>query len=328
MNFGRVVTHAWVAALTMLGGTSCGFSPSEPEPDSKAAPNPLQAAGPVETTVTVPPLTWGDPHRFTVADAVDGGFGWAISLEDQFALVSAPFDDDDEYRGSAFIFVRSGTSWSEAARLSAADGQPYDYFGKALALSGDLAAVAAPREVNTLGGGAYVFRHAGSAWSFETKLSLSPTDGAYELGRSIAADGDTVLLGENGAGFANSISPIERLMVVAAAACPVGPSGWFRIRLGGCSERRRSVRRIARRGRLCLRLYANGNYLGTAAKACGKRRKPGSRFRQLDGVGRQRCDRGCKRHCGLRLRGGVRLRADGKHLAGAGETHEGCGTER
>ena len=48
------------------------------------------------------------------------------------------------WQGSAYVFVRSGTSWSQQAELTASDGAAFDNFGYSVALSGDTALVGAP----------------------------------------------------------------------------------------------------------------------------------------------------------------------------------------
>ena len=40
--------------------------------------------------------------------------------------------------GAAYVFVRSGTAWSQQAELTAADGAANDYFGTSVAISGSI----------------------------------------------------------------------------------------------------------------------------------------------------------------------------------------------
>ena len=75
-----------------------------------------------------------------------------------------------------------------------------DFFGRAVALSGDTAVVAAP-DKDDAGlqdvGALYVFVRAGGAWSLEAKV-LAATPGAYEsLGLSLDLDGDTLAAGSS-----------------------------------------------------------------------------------------------------------------------------------
>ncbi|MBC8098423.1 MAG: FG-GAP repeat protein, partial [Armatimonadetes bacterium] len=55
------------------------------------------------------------------------------------ALVGA-FGDDISVtgnEGSAYIFTRSGSVWTQQMQLTASDGEVNDYFGVSVALSGD-----------------------------------------------------------------------------------------------------------------------------------------------------------------------------------------------
>ena len=48
------------------------------------------------------------------------------------------------HQGSAYVFVRSGTSWSQQQKLTANDGAAHDGFGYSVAISGDTVVVGAP----------------------------------------------------------------------------------------------------------------------------------------------------------------------------------------
>ena len=73
---------------------------------------------------------------------MDDFFGFSVSLSGDRALIGAYRDDDGGDRtGSAYVFVRSGTTWSQEAKLTASDAQPVDLFGRAVSLSGDRALV-------------------------------------------------------------------------------------------------------------------------------------------------------------------------------------------
>ncbi len=73
-------------------------------------------------------------------------------------------------------------------------------FGTTVSISGDVAVVGAPFHdgARASSGAVYVYRRAGSDWSFETKLTAS--DGAFQdrLGSSVAVSGDTIVAGAPG----------------------------------------------------------------------------------------------------------------------------------
>lgn len=72
------------------------------------------------------------------ADYVNGEFGHSVSVVGDMAIVGAP----DNYTGSAYVFVRSGTTWVELQTLTPADG--ISRIGTSVSLSDDAVLVGAP----------------------------------------------------------------------------------------------------------------------------------------------------------------------------------------
>lgn len=68
--------------------------------------------------------------------------------------------DNDPWSGSAYIFERSGTSWTEQAKLTASDGAADDLFGS-VSISGQYAIVGAQCDDDngTDSGSAYVYEY-------------------------------------------------------------------------------------------------------------------------------------------------------------------------
>ena len=118
--------------------------------------------------------------RVTAADgAADDNLGRAVSLsgDGNTALVGAPYDDTPGgmNAGSAYVFVRSGTNWSQQAKLTASDGAVADSFGYAVCLSSDgaTALMGAKNDITPTGvtGSAYAFVRNGTIWSQQAKLT-------------------------------------------------------------------------------------------------------------------------------------------------------------
>ena len=107
------------------------------------------------------------PAKLTASDGAAGdGFG-GPSISGDTALIGAPEDDDQgEDSGSAYVFVRDGTSWSQQAKLTAGDGAEYDQFGS-VSISGDTALVGAPGDES-----AYVFVRGGTSWSQQSNRQM------------------------------------------------------------------------------------------------------------------------------------------------------------
>jgi hypothetical protein len=117
------------------------------------------------------------------------------------AIVGAHLDDDNgKDAGAAYIYRLVGSTWVQEAKLTASDGQAGDRFGKAVAVSGNVAVVGA-----FLGdlsfedcGAAYVFTYNGSSWTQEAKLTASDASTSDFFGWSVATTGSTVVVGAYG----------------------------------------------------------------------------------------------------------------------------------
>src|SRR3972149_6253702 len=60
-------------------------------------------------------------------------FGFSTGLSGDYALVGAPTHQNTT--GASYIFVRNGTTWTQQAKLMAADGVSPDAFGQGVAIS-------------------------------------------------------------------------------------------------------------------------------------------------------------------------------------------------
>src|SRR6185369_11837581 len=76
--------------------------------------------------------------------------------------------------GATYVFARSGTNWSQQAKLIGNDTAGGDLFGSSVTISGDAVAVGAPAKNyptgSTNAGAAYVFVRNGTNWTQQGKL--------------------------------------------------------------------------------------------------------------------------------------------------------------
>jgi hypothetical protein len=143
--------------------------------------------------------TWSQQAKLTASDgAVGDNLGISVSLSGDTALVGAYGDDDKgSSSGSAYLFLRSGSSWSQQGKLTAWDGAAEDYFGESVSVSGNTALVGAYRDDDKGGasGSAYLFSRSGSTWSLQGKLTASDGAALDYFGHSVSVSGDTALVG-------------------------------------------------------------------------------------------------------------------------------------
>lgn len=104
--------------------------------------------------------------------------------------------------GSAYIFSRSGTVWTQEALLTASDKAANDAFGSSVAISstGDRVAISANNaDISSLVdcGAVYVFSRAVTTWTQEAKIAASDKAAFNYFGYSIdmSADSTTLVVG-------------------------------------------------------------------------------------------------------------------------------------
>jgi len=145
--------------------------------------------------------TWSEQRKLTASDVEPVSyFGYAVALDGDNAVIGAPYNTHgaNALQGSAYVFARSGSAWTEQAKLFAADGGAEDLFGSAVAVSGDT--VVAGAFIDDIGdqanqGSAYVFVRAGAAWSLQQKLLMAGGELNDQFGLGVAIDGDKLLVG-------------------------------------------------------------------------------------------------------------------------------------
>lgn len=130
--------------------------------------------------------TWVEEATLVPADAAAGDwFGWSVAMSDDtnYVVVGAKADDvlGNADRGSAHVFVRSGTVWSEQATLLPSTASPFYGFGTSvdISLDGTEIVVGAPGPNGP--GAAHVFRRSGTTWS-ESAVLAPGMPGVHRFG--------------------------------------------------------------------------------------------------------------------------------------------------
>ena len=128
-------------------------------------------------------------------------FGWSVALSSNgnLALIGGP--DDNSYVGAAWVYTRSGSTWTEGQKLTGKGGIGSDgnHFGESVALStaGTTALIGGPGD-NGAVGAAWVFTQSGPTWAqLGAKLTGTGTVGQANFGAHVALSGNgtTALIG-------------------------------------------------------------------------------------------------------------------------------------
>ena len=158
---------------------------------------------------------WSQAADLTATDAATGDeFGISVAVDDDTIAVGAYGKDGNSLTdsGLVYVFVKSGgAAWAtttETVQLRASDRDANDNFGRSVAVDTDTGTivVGASGDRNTVGGtevgtgSTYVFTEPNTGWAnsggTET-AKLTASDGAHsdQFGRSVAVDGDTIVVG-------------------------------------------------------------------------------------------------------------------------------------
>ncbi len=148
-------------------------------------------------------------------------FGYSVAVSGNTIVVGALYEDsaattvngnqssnNGTNAGAAYVFVRSGTNWSQQAYLKSSNTGVDDRFGISVGVSGETAVVGAHREdSNATGvngnqasnaasdsGAAYVFVRSGANWTQQAYLKPSNTRTNKLFGYASAISGDTVVI--------------------------------------------------------------------------------------------------------------------------------------
>ncbi|HTL38556.1 MAG TPA: hypothetical protein VL326_35745 [Kofleriaceae bacterium] len=173
-------------------------------------------------------LKAGYVDRTTTSGAFDQ-FGWAVALDvngDTLAVGARleasnainvggdPTNNDATNAGAAYVFVRSGSTWSQQSYIKASNPSTEDWYGEAIALSstGDVLAVGSPYEdgagrgltaqpddaaMDT--GAVYTYRRVGGTWEPLLYIKAPNADNDDEFrGVTLSGDGRTLVVGALG----------------------------------------------------------------------------------------------------------------------------------
>ncbi len=147
---------------------------------------------------------WVQQQQLVGSDTAPGDwFGVRVSLSADTAIIGAHQDEDGgSGSGSAYVFVRNGSTWVEQQKLTASDAGAEDLFGLGVAVHGDKAVVGAYRDddAGNDSGSAYVFVRAGGVWTEEKKLVAADGFQQDYFGNAVSIDVDQVVVGATWSG--------------------------------------------------------------------------------------------------------------------------------
>jgi hypothetical protein len=144
-------------------------------------------------------LTFG-PTEFKLSRSDPAAYDYfgktvSMSADGNYAIVGSPEDDPSASNtGSAYVFQRSGSTWSQVRKLTASDRQADDQFGTSVAVNSDGTYFIVGAKYEDTGGAnagaAYIFNRSGSTWTQQAKIVANDDQGDDQFGHSVAIDPD------------------------------------------------------------------------------------------------------------------------------------------
>ena len=146
---------------------------------------------------------WTETGKLIPSDAIEfheTGFAGDVDGPTRTVVVGARNDcDKGQYAGSAYVFRKLNGTWTQAQELHAADPQPGDAFGYAVAIEGFTLAVSTPYTDDPYEstGTTYVFEDSGSGFVQVAKLKASDLAWRNHFGSSVDLEGDLLVVGSS-----------------------------------------------------------------------------------------------------------------------------------
>lgn len=140
--------------------------------------------------------TWTQIQRLKPADLVAGdNFGFNLDLEDSTAVIISNGGASND--GAAYVFTKTGSTWTQTQKLLPADLATGDRFGYSIGISGNTLAIGSIYDddagANT--GAVYIFNKSGSSWSQTQKILPNDAAAGDEIGVGLDIYGDTLIFG-------------------------------------------------------------------------------------------------------------------------------------
>lgn len=145
---------------------------------------------------------WSQQAYLEASDGVGNerfGESVAISSDGNTAIVGAREQGLSD-RGAAYIYTRSGSTWTEEQKIEAPVPTSNEWFGQSVSISndGNTVAVGAPgRDSQGLDGAVYIFTRTAGTWTLQDTLVASDAAANDKFGDSVAlsGNGDNVIIG-------------------------------------------------------------------------------------------------------------------------------------
>jgi len=145
--------------------------------------------------------TWTEQQKITVTDNIgNASFGYSTSLSSDGNTLAVGGYIDNSSQGATWVFIRSGTTWTEQQKITVTDNIGNANFGYSTSLSSDGNTLAVGGYVDNSGQGAtWIFTRSGTTWTEQQKITVTDNIGNALFGASVSlsSNGNTLAIGGN-----------------------------------------------------------------------------------------------------------------------------------
>jgi hypothetical protein len=150
-------------------------------------------------------LTEHEIAKLVPSTTADWTFAGSVAISGGTVVAGAYSEDRPSSfdSGAAYVFQHDVSGWHQTQRI--APGASGHSFASAVAVSGDLMALSAhgkPAAAGALKGGVYVYENIAGTWLLDDIIvpptDFSDIDGGTDFGRSLALDGNRLIIGAAG----------------------------------------------------------------------------------------------------------------------------------
>ncbi|MDD2666778.1 MAG: hypothetical protein PHD13_07205 [Methanocellales archaeon] len=145
--------------------------------------------------------SWIFDQKLTASDvSAEDNFGRAVALHGDLLVVTARKEEvSEEDEGAAYVFRRTGASWTEEAKLTASDGTIGARFGQSVAIVGNNLIAVGARDADSptakACGAVYIFQRIADEWVETAKLTASDGAKGDQFAFNLATHGNVIVVG-------------------------------------------------------------------------------------------------------------------------------------
>ncbi len=138
--------------------------------------------------------TWSLQQKIEYGQT-NSNFGSDVDLDGEYLIVGASNDDTaGTNSGRAFVYKRSGTTWSLQQNIDMPGASFGENFGKNVKIDGDTIAVrAVEHDSDSRKGEIHVYTRSGTTWSHQQKIEPLDVAASDNFGASIDLEGDVIV---------------------------------------------------------------------------------------------------------------------------------------